>query len=186
VPVIANDLHIDGVPHFAIPVVLFDSSFWNLTGCAIKNHHYAINAKCKARQVKLGLQTGGRFLHFLISGHVNILVLQQAQLIRYPLNGQPGSFLGNSTTQASNASEMTGSIEIESNANLLHRGEWAPPVVHPAQVENFNEPQHRIFVEPEVRLEFCITESYHGIQTTVDRMWIPCSHSLSVCTRKVI
>jgi hypothetical protein len=43
--VVANDLHIDGLQHFAIPVVLFHSPCWNLMRFAIKNHQYQMQTE---------------------------------------------------------------------------------------------------------------------------------------------
>lgn len=185
VAVIAHHLDIDGVPHFAVPVVLFDSAFWNLSGSAIKDHHNAINAKSKARKVEPFLQTGGSFLHLQSGGEANKMWLLTAQFVRHPVDGQPSCFLGNSATQPRNASKMTASIKIEGDANLLNGRQRPSAVVAPSQSQDSSKPADRRFVKAKVRLELHIRERSDWIHSAVDDRRIPRSPaSLSVSAGK--
>jgi hypothetical protein len=129
VSIISNNLDINGVDHLTIPKVLFHSSPWDVPRSAIKLDNNSVNTKSKIGKVELVQQSLGSFRHLLVSGHANELRLEETQLISYPVNGPPCSFLRYTAAQSCNTGEASSSIKVEGDTDLLNRRQWPATVV---------------------------------------------------------
>jgi hypothetical protein len=108
--VIAHDLAIDGVVHFAALDVLLDRVVGYFARRILKLDDSAIHAKSKTGKVINGLQTPCSYLSLLISRHSDDLLFKAGKAGSISPDCPPSRHLTNTTTKADNASQLGNSI----------------------------------------------------------------------------
>jgi hypothetical protein len=147
--VVANNLHIEGIRHLAIPEVLLDSVYWNPTRSLLKLYNDSVYAKGKARQTEFVLKEARSDSTFLVSWHADELILERTDGIHDPPHCTPSRLLTDPPTQAGNASEMATAQETQANTDLLDPSERASTVVDVLQaVQEPGQSPHSRLVEP--------------------------------------
>jgi hypothetical protein len=165
--VVANNLHIEGIRHLAIPEVLLDSVFLNPTRSLLELYNDSVYAKGKARQTEFVLEEAHSASTFLVSWHADELILERTDGIHNPPHCTQSRLLTNPPTQAGNASEMTTAQETQANTDLLDPSERASTVVDILQaVQEPGQSPHSRLVKPGSdkidQLQTCVNYTFSG------------------------
>jgi hypothetical protein len=184
--VVADHLDVDGVAHLPVEEVLGDSPIRNPPRLLLKLHHNTVDTGKEPRQTETRVHPLGRLHHLTVAGQLNDLIFDAAELVGHSLNGIPGSRLRHSTAQPGDTSVMAATIEVQSQANLLHSRERPPTVVVALQVEDAGNPTNAGLVEPVVALENRVRQLLSRIQMMESHRRGPISPLHIVQQRQII